>query len=975
MKSATLLFLFLFTFSVFAQSGNIEGVVTDESTGESLAGANVFLKGTALGSASDLEGKFIIHSIPPGKYTLVTGYIGYETKKIEVAITPNRTMKQDVKLAFSVLEMGESVTITAQREGQVAAINQQISSDRIVNIVAEERIQELPDANAAESISRLPGIAVQRDGGEAQKVLIRGLDAKFTTITLNGIQIPATNSENRDVDLSVISQDALVGIEVYKAITADQDADAIAGTVNLVTGKAKEGQNVRLDVLGSYNKMTEAYKQYDISARYSNRYLNNKLGIQASIQAEQRDRSSESAVDGWSITEKSDGTYDHRINSLTLQLTDETRKRYGGELTLDYDTPDGGNIKFINVLSTTSREQGRSSRNYTATENVTYIGQVTDTDIKTLNNSLIGENHFKSLKIDWALAHAYTERETPFDHYMRFYENRTTFSGMRTIGSIDTLKMPGKYLVPYAFNNFDVSTVDRAFFYKSSNDERHYVGKIDLEQPYNLGTKLAGIIKFGYKYRGKVRHRDYDEWMGAYWLRQPYTHYFDENGNIVEKNWASSSWLNGGSNRLTDFLGPKPYQSHDFYEDYTLYPVISSDLVREWYNFNKNGTPPSGHMNEYVYQLSSVRDKYTIEENIHAAYVMTKLNISQFVTFIAGVRYESEHNDYTAKFAPQIKGFLESQTGEVTDTTAVYTKEFWLPNYHLKIKPFKWWDIRLAATKTLSRPDYQMRLPALYISRQDQEIEARNPNLNPAVAWNYDANMSFYSTDWGLLTVSGFYKDIDDIFYWLNDIKIMSSPQADSIGLPVEKYGPFNQYTVDMPVNTQDTRVWGYELEVQTHLWFAPGILKNVVVNANYSRIWSETNYPRFELIQVPGFPPKPPIPHYFLTQRALTGQTDYIGNVAVGYDQAGFSGRLSVYFQGPYLDFVSQTERLDQYRKSFSRWDISLKQRITQNITVFLNLNNITDVLEGNYYLYRELDMGGHRNGMTGDLGLRFTF
>lgn len=81
--------------------------------------------------------------------------------------------------------------VYGQAIGQVKAINQQRESDAIVNIVSEEKMRELPDVNAAEAIGRLPGIALQRNNGEGQKVIIRGLDPKYTNITINGVKVPS----------------------------------------------------------------------------------------------------------------------------------------------------------------------------------------------------------------------------------------------------------------------------------------------------------------------------------------------------------------------------------------------------------------------------------------------------------------------------------------------------------------------------------------------------------------------------------------------------------------------------------------------------------------------------------------------------------------------------------------------------------------------------------------------------------------
>jgi TonB-dependent receptor len=263
-------------------------------------------------------------------------------------------------------------------------------------------------------------------------------------------------------------------------------------------------------------------------------------------------------------------------------------------------------------------------------------------------------------------------------------------------------------------------------------------------------------------------------------------------------------------------------------------------------------------------------------------------------------------------------------------------------------------------------------MPSLYINNQTQEITSGNPDLEPAVSWNFDANISFYATEYGLLTISGFSKNIDNIFYWLNDIKLLTDADAIAQNLPLEEYGPFRQYSLDKPVNTDNTKVWGFEIDLQSHLSFLPGVLKNIVVSANYSRIMSETVYPRFKLVQPEGFPPKPPIATYFFTKRELNGQTDYTANLTIGYDYKDFSARVSGYFQGPYLAYISNLENQDQYQKAFSRWDLALKQIATENFTVFINVNNFTNTIEGGYLSFRNLDTGGYLYGISADLGIQ---
>jgi outer membrane receptor protein involved in Fe transport len=217
-----LIVTFLFISSTIQAQGTIRGVITDSTSNDQLVGANVILLGTALGSATDLEGEYRISKVPAGNYKLKVSYVGYFSKELDITVLENKTLEVNVNLKPDIIE-GEEIVVTGQAVGQVAAINQQLTSNTIINVVSEEKIQELPDANAAEAIGRLPGVSISRSGGEANKIILRGLSDKYTSVTLDGVKIPSTDAQERGIDLSAISQSSLAGIELYKALTADKD--------------------------------------------------------------------------------------------------------------------------------------------------------------------------------------------------------------------------------------------------------------------------------------------------------------------------------------------------------------------------------------------------------------------------------------------------------------------------------------------------------------------------------------------------------------------------------------------------------------------------------------------------------------------------------------------------------------------------------------------------------------------------------
>jgi hypothetical protein len=243
--------LALFAASAFlyaAPAGKISGQVKAADSGEPLPGANVFLQGTKLGASSDLNGRFVIPIVPAGRYKLVVRYIGYQTKTVDIVVGEDQELKEVITMESEAVE-GEVIVVTAQAEGQLGAINQQLASDKIANIVSEQRIQELPDFNAAQAISRLPGVSTLQSSGEANKVVIRGLAPQYNAVSVEGVKLASTGStqigatsqggtagaisNDRSVDISMVTPYMIKSIAVYKSLTPDLNANAIGGVVNI----------------------------------------------------------------------------------------------------------------------------------------------------------------------------------------------------------------------------------------------------------------------------------------------------------------------------------------------------------------------------------------------------------------------------------------------------------------------------------------------------------------------------------------------------------------------------------------------------------------------------------------------------------------------------------------------------------------------------------------------------------------------
>jgi TonB-dependent receptor len=542
----------------------------------------------------------------------------------------------------------------------------------------------------------------------------------------------------------------------------------------------------------------------------------------------------------------------------------------------------------------------------------------------------------------------------------------------------ELLKGPGELVIPYAFNNFRMAYLNTAFFQTSENKDRDLTAHLDLERAVVLSDKINITFKAGGKYRQKERSNDVERFRAPYWVALPKQYSKLEDGSIVPADYSGTSFadpaLVGGANiSMVNFLAENPPSRQLYDGKYDLNPFIDNDLAREWYATHKNGISADGSLDEYNPYSTVIQQIYNVTERITSGYGMATIDLGKMFRVIGGVRIEKEDNDYTSKFAPDIADFFSFDANKVQDTSATYTSTFILPNVHVRFKPVDWFDLRLAATKTLARPDFSMRLPTVVVNRTaSNDVDRGRPDLNNTEAWNYDVIASFYQSKYGLLTIGGFYKKLDNIFYMLNGAKILNKAMQDSLNLPVG-YGSYVGLDLNEPINTSGTEVYGAEVDLQANLKFLPGFLGNFVLRGNYSYIKSITYIPRYRIdTDKSKFPPKQ-IPVFYDSEERLEGQPSNFGNVAIGYDKGGFSGRLSVFFQGDYLTSISATGLQDTYQKGYSKWDLALKQEIPKwKMEVMLNVTNLTNIQEGTYWNFMGLDNGSTQYGMLIDLGVR---
>jgi len=174
--------------------GTLKGRVQDINS-NILPGATVHIEPGAIAVVTDREGFFTVTKLAPGAYRVEVSYLGFATDAKEVTVTAGQLARADFKLAPA--KVSEDVLVTASRSrGEAEALEERKNSINIVNVLPEEVITSLPNANLADAIGRLPSVSLERDEGEGKFVQVRGLESQFTNVTINGVHIPSVSGSS-----------------------------------------------------------------------------------------------------------------------------------------------------------------------------------------------------------------------------------------------------------------------------------------------------------------------------------------------------------------------------------------------------------------------------------------------------------------------------------------------------------------------------------------------------------------------------------------------------------------------------------------------------------------------------------------------------------------------------------------------------------------------------------------------------------
>lgn len=919
-KHYLILFFLLTGFSISSIAQTIKGSVSDAKTRETLIGATVHIeKGSfQLNTTVKLDGTYIFKNVPAGVYKLQVKYVGYKTtKEYEVDLTQKDVAVLNIAMVDNSTSLTEVVvTEHAGKESDRSARNVEKNANTTLNAVSAQSIAISPDVLVSNVLSRVSGISIDRSNtGDAQHVIIRGMDKQYNTTLINGVKIPSPDNKNRYVPLDIFPAGLVDRLEVYKTLTPDIEADASGGVVNLVMKTAPDRLKIDGEVGTGYSQIffNRPFASFDRSTVNSkapgeikpggiatpndfpyqnlitktanpapnlnasltigNRYLNNKLGVlfSGSYQNLYQGDNSFTVVQTNTVgppVGNSQQNQETAFQSAYNRRYSTQLQRIGAIASIDYKFDQDNTINLfatylaLNQYRVRQTEQdtygGYTYQGYRGTFSVDNLTE-TRSDLQNIYNvTLSGKHKISSpFSLDWTIANSQATHKLPDNAE---FDTKYGTSPTSTISEPTGNPNEPNVSVAQGITNGPtlVQNESRVWMHNTDKDISAY-----LNLHYN--AKIFGR-KAAFSAGAMFRHKTRDNFVDSYSL----------------------------PNTIVDGVP----------ETYTTIPnakflFTGADTV------NAKG--------------SSATDPgvYTFTENVQGAYAMVKYYISDRLSVIAGLRGEHTYQYYISQLPVTFPG-----------KTATITYTDYLPSVNVKYALTDDQALRASYYKSILRPAFADLIPYPDQTADETYGHIGNPYLQHTVINNYDLRYEFFPGVFDEFMLGGFYKQL------INPIETVLE-QAN---------GGASLYLT--PTNFGNAQNYGGELE-------AKKFFGNIGASINYTYTNSRITTPKSIVIdgQV----------SMRNQTRPLQGQAANIGNVSLLYkdQKIGLDAQLSLSYIGERIHAVSNYYGLDTWERPSTYLDLSAQKKIGGHFIIYVKANNLLNtqyeliIKQNNIYNY----------------------
>lgn len=918
------------------QKGILTGKILDKASGELLIGAIAEVKkdGVQLtGAASDIDGNFHIE-LDPGIYTVEIHYLMYAKVIIpDVAIKAKEVNNLEIALESETVSLSEIVVkAEAVRSTEAALVALQMKSSSIQDGVSSRQISRTGSSNAADAIRQLPAAVIQ----DGRYIVVRGLGDRYSISQLNGVTLPGTDPYRNSSSLDLIPSQIIENIISVKSFTPDLPGNFSGGLVNINTKSIPDKFNMSLGLSTSYNSQSTMINQF---GRHGHEGKYDWLGFddgsrdQPSLLLDPQIREQLSTSTYLSARQPGNEEIRNIFHNTSRQLsnnfvpvTGKAPLNMGVNLSLGHRFP-----VFNNDFGfTLSLNYSSAFQHYDDGIVATYINTNTDflfpyqklTESKSVQNPSLGglfhmayklsDNHMLTGNVIFnndaeiiartqsgdflgQVSNSMAEFNTNSVEFIQRQLANYQLGGKHVFPALNNVQMEWnasttrsfqhepdlKYFAytrvtenegtPEAYDEYYINNAEYAFpyhFFRKLED-KGYEGKADITIPFGSQENNSGnSIKVGGLYT--AADRSFEEYR-----------YQLNNGGVP-----------GGLNFSTfdgDFDAFWNEQNFGIVD--TLYNTDGS--VQRYV---------TGY--HYINQINA-RNFYTGTNKIGSAYAMVTYKLTHALKAIAGVRMENTNMEVISQ-DPQVPVGKIDQTDYLYSINLVYALN-------------ETSNLRLAASRTLARPNMRELAPFVQFDTKNGFFNVGNPGLKRTLIQNYDIRYEIFPRSGELIAASAYVKRFD------NPIIRAFNPKAT---IPELSF-----------INVDEAIVAGVELELRKELNFITPALKNFFFNTNLALIHSSYDIPEDEIENSKNIDPE-----YDQTTRPFQGQAPYIINAILSYinPTSGLELSLAYNVSGQKLYNISLFATPDVYEQPVSLLNFKLSKSFEENYQFSLTARNI---------------------------------
>lgn len=966
-----------------AGNGSIEGRVFIPASGNYVSNARVTVAAHRLETFTDESGRYRFPRVPAGEAAVRVFYTGFPPETQNVTVVAGRALEQDFNLkAASDITTDKTVkldafTVAATRDMAASdvAVNEQRYASGIKNIVSTDSFGDIADGNVGEFAKYLPGVTLNRSGSDGLNLSIGGVPPSGTPIMLDGMGIASAASSNasRTVEFENIAVGSMSRVEVSRSQNPDMPANAIGGSVNLISKSAFERSKplytVRtyLSFRGddfSFSKQPGPFatKEYpfepnlELSAVVP---VTRNFGFTASGLVSRTRNNGPGVTMDWVPTIAAQSTnfpattpdkpYLARFRVQerpkitvrdSLSLSADWRVSPADVLTFGFQYSYFYSEFWVRQLNFDVGRVASFGADFTQGAPGTGFAQII-TDAREKNGTSYAPSfRYKHQGSVWEI-----QAGGAYSNATNHYANKGYFQGNNAFLRNLTVR-------------FDKVTVD----HPEVISIKDAAGIADVN-PYKLANyKLESVSGLGSESSATVRtlffnaKRDFDFRIPI--IAKAGVDFRSESRDMVRPTYSRNYVGADGVARTADDSADQWYDPVYSQRELLFGPRV------EWFDLSKIGDTVRAHP-EYLTNTdaeavtayrSRVNTSQAITETIAAPYLRLDTKIGR-LQLTGGVRYERTDDDGNGPLIDPTLIYQRNASGQIVRDSAgrpvvvaalatlAGTKLAYVERGATTQKVYDGFFPSLNGSYTLganliarasfgrsiNRPDFGNILPSLNLPDTEstaRTITATNPELKPWTADSYGVALEYYFPEpgTGVVSARAYLRDIKD--FWGTTLTPATPDVLEPYGIDPAIYGDALGYQVSTRRNVGNARVSGMEFDYRQNLAFLPAWARGFTVFGNLTLQHLEGS-----------------------DQASFEGFVGKTVNWGVTYSRQRFTARLAVNLRG----LVKQGQIVNAgtepgtftYLLPRNSADLSVEYRLTRRVSVYVSGRNINEAVD----------------------------